>query len=55
MQEYKITTLYGTFGLEVNENKVVEKVDIIAKWMKGKDLDCIKEWTEKKRGKLQAV
>lgn len=54
MKTYQIKTVYGCFGIDV-KNGVVEETAPIAKWMKGKNINTIKNWVEKKNGSIQIL
>lgn len=54
MKTFQITTVYGCFGIDVEEDTVTETAPI-AKWMKGKNINYIKQWVNKKSGRIQEI
>lgn len=48
---YQITLSYACAGI-VLENQIVTKTAPIFNWMKGKNIDQVKNWVDKKQGKI---
>lgn len=51
---YRITLSYACFGIETN-NKIVIFTAPIGKWMIGKNIEFIKNWVKRKKGKIEQL